>query len=159
MGDESLAVEVGGELLDRVAVGGALDCDVAFDGVEAWVHVLGVVLLEDFFVENSRVGLLLLVEGLLEAQSEGEEELRDEEREVVAEGTGRGVAGVGGGSVREGHVVDDQVHGGEEREELEGECGRRPDVDFPDVGLRVWVRLRGAGEGIVDGAEEREGGE
>lgn len=117
-GDETLAVEVGGELLDRVVVGVALDGDVALNDVEARVHVFCVVFGQDFFVEHAVVDALLRVGGLLHTQREGDEELRAEEGDILRERVRRRQAGVAWGIVGEGEVVDCEVDRREEREKL-----------------------------------------
>lgn len=118
------------------------------------MDIFSVVFLQDFLVDDPEVDLLLLEGGLLEAQGEGDEELRGEEGEVVRERVGLRKARVGVGGVGKEEVVDDKVDGGEEGEELEGQRRGCPDRDLPDVGALIRVGAWWRKEGIVERDED-----
>lgn len=122
--------------LENVVDDGHLRRYLAVDRVHPRVHVLDVVLVHDFAMDDVHVLGLLGEAGGEEKHLESEEELEDESLE-----DGHARARVEGGQGQEEHV-DEGVTGAEEAEDAQCCWVRIPNGDFPYVACLVGVSAR-----------------
>ena len=150
--EEGGGVRVEGGVRGGGSGGGELRADVADGRVEVRVHVLGVVFVEDFFVDDGGVFGLLGEVRLQEQELRSHQELQDERCEHRHAGPGVQIAD------RQEEPVDQHVAGREETEELQADGQRVPDGELPDVARCIGVGAGGGG-GVADELlDEAEGG-